>query len=505
MKIFHTTMPDILQQTSYRMTSWIGLAILCFFSYNSANAQSLHDVGIINVICPATEACDLDEEILLVTLANLGLSPESPIPFRYSVNGEDAGVIQPLDGFYTGVLGPDSIIVLEFEMTYDFSADQVYDVQVWTELATDTTYQNDTFSLSIENLALPDQTTPYINNFDMQTIDWYVDTLLSENTTLDFGVPQGTLINAAATGDSAWVTNLSGDYSNNELSYLTSTCIDFSNYSEDPVLSFAINYDTETSWDGAWLEVTMGDGKWNKLGAFGQGTNWYNVENTITDLGNVWAGNSNGWLIAELPLDGFAGLESARFRFGFDSDGSVQNEGFAIDDIQILGCLETFDWTTDIQETSTPTSADGSITITPGAGVGPYTYLWDNDSTTNTITGLINGDYVVTVTDANGCQDELTVSLGMNVSAEEISELAHINLSPNPTTGQATLKLNFHNPVDLTVAVLNPVGQKVLQFSDSNTSSGLYPLDLSQLPSGVYFVQVMVPGSGTQVERLLVH
>ncbi|MFT6017433.1 MAG: hypothetical protein ACI9VN_000872 [Patescibacteria group bacterium] len=504
MKISHTTMPNILQQILYRMIAWTGLAFLCLFSYNNANAQSLHDVGIINVVCPATEACDLNEEILFVTLANLGLSPESPIPFRYSVNGEDAGVIQPLDGFYTGVLGPDSIVTLEFEMTYDFSADQVYEVLVWTELVTDTTFQNDTFALSIENLVLPIQTTPYINNFDVQTVDWYIDSSISVNTTLAFGVPEGVLINAAATGDSAWVTNLSGDYNPSETSYLTSTCIDFSNYTEDPILSFSINYDTEINWDGAWLEVTLGDGKWDKLGAFGQGTNWYSVENTFTDLGNVWAGNSGGWVIAELPLDGFAGLESARFRFGFDSDGSVQNEGFAIDDIKIIGCLETFDWATELQETSTPTSSDGSITITPGAGVAPYTYLWDNDSTTNIITGLVNGDYTVNVTDANGCQDELTVTLGLGVSANEISELAHINLSPNPTAGQAILKLNFHNPVDFMVAVMNPVGQKVLQFSDSNTSTGLYPLDLSKLPSGVYFVQIMIPGSSTHVERLLV-
>jgi len=488
MKISHTTMPNILQLISYRIIAWTGLAVLCSFSYNNANAQSLHDVGIINVVCPATEACDLNEEILFVTIANLGTSPESPIPFRYSVNGEDAGVVQPLDGFYTGVLGPDSIITLEFEMTYDF----------------DTTFQNDTFALSIENLALPAQTTPYINNFDMQTIDWYIDTTISENSTLAFGVPQGLVINGAATGDSAWMTNLIGNYNSNELSYLTSTCIDFSNYTEDPLLSFAINYDTETSWDGVWLEVTLGDGKWNKLGALGQGTNWYSVENTFTNLGNVWAGSSGGWVTAELLLDGFAGLESARFRFAFDSDGSIQNDGFAIDDIKITACLETFDWTTELQETSTSNSADGGITITPGAGVAPYTYLWDNDSTTNVLTGLVNGSYTVTATDANGCQDELTVILGQAVSANEISELAHINLSPNPTAGQAILKLNFHNPVDFMVGVMNPVGQKVLQFSETNTSTGLYPLDLSRLPSGVYFVQVMVPGSGTHVERLLV-
>ncbi|MBL0053846.1 MAG: T9SS type A sorting domain-containing protein [Bacteroidetes bacterium] len=45
----------------------------------------------------------------------------------------------------------------------------------------------------------------------------------------------------------------------------------------------------------------------------------------------------------------------------------------------------------------------GSITITNlNGGTAPYTYLWSDNSTLNTITGLA-GTYTVTVTDTNGC------------------------------------------------------------------------------------------------------
>lgn len=47
---------------------------------------------------------------------------------------------------------------------------------------------------------------------------------------------------------------------------------------------------------------------------------------------------------------------------------------------------------------------DGIITVTASGGTAPYTYLWSNGGTTQTISNLPSGTYTVTVTDANGCQ-----------------------------------------------------------------------------------------------------
>ena len=47
--------------------------------------------------------------------------------------------------------------------------------------------------------------------------------------------------------------------------------------------------------------------------------------------------------------------------------------------------------------------SDGSLTVTAGGGVPPYTYLWDaaaGNATTETVTGLAAGSYTITVTDA---------------------------------------------------------------------------------------------------------
>ncbi|MEO6131141.1 MAG: gliding motility-associated C-terminal domain-containing protein, partial [Saprospiraceae bacterium] len=55
--------------------------------------------------------------------------------------------------------------------------------------------------------------------------------------------------------------------------------------------------------------------------------------------------------------------------------------------------------------------ADGSA-IANVSGVSPYQYTWSTGSTDQSITGLLAGSYIVTITDANGCKTdgEITVS-----------------------------------------------------------------------------------------------
>jgi hypothetical protein len=45
----------------------------------------------------------------------------------------------------------------------------------------------------------------------------------------------------------------------------------------------------------------------------------------------------------------------------------------------------------------------GKVFVTGETGVSPYTYFWSNGQLTNSISGLSEGNYTVTVTDSNGC------------------------------------------------------------------------------------------------------
>lgn len=60
-----------------------------------------------------------------------------------------------------------------------------------------------------------------------------------------------------------------------------------------------------------------------------------------------------------------------------------------------------------------PGNAFGKIYITGLTGSAPYTYLWDNGETTSFLTGLTNGTYQVTITDATGCAVTKNAQVGI--------------------------------------------------------------------------------------------
>lgn len=87
---------------------------------------------------------------------------------------------------------------------------------------------------------------------------------------------------------------------------------------------------------------------------------------------------------------------------------------------------------------------DGTATVSPIGGNIPYSYLWSTGGTSQTITNLIGGNYVVTITDATGCRviSNLQDSSGtLDVrSVNNISISSTINnASCTPNTGSVTV------------------------------------------------------------------
>lgn len=59
-------------------------------------------------------------------------------------------------------------------------------------------------------------------------------------------------------------------------------------------------------------------------------------------------------------------------------------------------------------------NADGAVDITVAGGTLPYTFSWDNGATTEDIANLVGGNYVVTITDGNGCTFNATYAIVNN-------------------------------------------------------------------------------------------
>lgn len=299
------------------------------------------EVGIIDIVAPVSD-CNLSgQDSVKIVMKNFGGQPQSLIPFQYSVNGVDAGVPIPRDGFYTGALGVDSTVVIAFETTYDFSEPGDYVIRAWTAFEEDADVSNDSSEVIIVSVPTIDA-FPYFENFETWGGGWTVDPS-STYSSWAYGQPQGSYINRAFSGNNAWVTNLRGAYNSQEFSYLLSPCMDFSSLQLDPRLSFALIVDTELCeaeiCDRFWVEWSKdGGASWEKLEASGLTLNWYN-----DPFSNTWAGDSDakGWFLAYNAMEGAAGEQEVRIRMVFASDFLFEGEGIGIDDVFISEPLNT--------------------------------------------------------------------------------------------------------------------------------------------------------------------
>ena len=56
-------------------------------------------------------------------------------------------------------------------------------------------------------------------------------------------------------------------------------------------------------------------------------------------------------------------------------------------------------------------ASNGSATVVASGGTEPYVFNWENDVTGPTLSNVVAGNYGVTVTDANGCEANLVVTI----------------------------------------------------------------------------------------------
>ncbi|MEM7102504.1 MAG: T9SS type A sorting domain-containing protein [Bacteroidota bacterium] len=117
-----------------------------------------------------------------------------------------------------------------------------------------------------------------------------------------------------------------------------------------------------------------------------------------------------------------------------DANGCITQASVSITEPVVLNLTTTED-----QSVTCFGNGDGFATAFPTGGTIPYTFLWDNGLTDQSIGNLSGGTYVVTLTDANGCTTTSSVTIqesGSTLVANAVLE--SLVLCNGESNGQAT-------------------------------------------------------------------
>ena len=121
---------------------------------------------------------------------------------------------------------------------------------------------------------------------------------------------------------------------------------------------------------------------------------------------------------------------------------------------------------------------DGSIDITTSGGIPLYSYLWSNGDTTEDISGLSSGTYLIETTDNNGCSsiDSIFIMQPSVLSASLTSNNG--GLSGIAAGGTLPYTYDFYGPSGLVASTSNNQGTAVVI---NPTVSGLHTLIVTDI------------------------
>ena len=289
--------------------------------------EAIDDIQLKTIDEPLNNNCGFtNAETIKVTIRNASSNSISNIPIRMVVDGGT-----PVVEIFAGPLAANASTQYTFTNKANLSAWGDHTILINVQHGTDNFKDNDTVTLNIFNAPLI-TTFPHIENFETNNGYWRS---AGFNNSWEYGVPAANKINKAASGTKVWKTNLTGNYKNQETSFLYSPCYNIGGMT-NPTLSLNIALDLEDCGggglcDGTYIEYSEDGITWTRLGDVGAGTNWYNRNYSGNKLWSVQ--DYTRWHVATTPLP--TGIPTIRFRIVVVSDPFVNFEGVAIDDVHV--------------------------------------------------------------------------------------------------------------------------------------------------------------------------
>lgn len=280
-----------------------------------------NDIGITALLSPESNCGLNSNEIIQARIFNYGSNSASGFSVSYRINGG----VAVTEIVSASIPGGDSLDYT-FATTANLSVLGGYLIESYTDYSLDGSNTNDSLKTTVNNS--PVYQTNYFEGFDAGLGGWQISGI---NPSWAAGIPSGTKISATAGGSGSLVTNLSGNYNNTEVSYVTSPCLDFSGLTADPFISFFLNYEMENDSDFFWVDFSIDNGiSWSKIPTSANSVNWYS-----DTTNNYWTDSNSGWAKSESVLSGTSGQSRVKIRFVFSTNWSNSLEGIGIDNFTI--------------------------------------------------------------------------------------------------------------------------------------------------------------------------
>jgi len=142
--------------------------------------------------------------------------------------------------------------------------------------------------------------------------------------------------------------------------------------------------------------------------------------------------------------------------------------------------------------------------VTLDAGAGFVTYAWSTTETTQSIDVTVTDEYIVTVSDTNGCSNSDTINVQFSIGINQLAAADFIEVYPNPATDRVTVKLNMNRASDLNIRIVDLKGQTILT-DERKDAKGAIQMEylLDNFSPGMYFIHLNSK-DGFSVQRLVI-